>query len=180
MNGPVDNGENIKGSDVKSLRGGIILEEASLKIGDMAPDFSLAATTTEKITLSDYRGKKNIVAAFYGMDFTPGWIKEISSWKEDYQRFEQLNAEVLAISVDHIPSHRVFAASMGTLPYPLLSDWHKQTVKSYKVFNEKGEVAIRSVFVVNKDGVITYINTSFKADKKEDYEAVFNELEKIR
>ncbi len=85
----------------------------------------------------------------------------------------------MPISVDHIHSHRVFAASMGTLPYPLLSDWHKQTVKDYKVFNEKGETAIRSVFVINKDGIITYLNTSFKADNREDYEAVFNELEKL-
>jgi peroxiredoxin len=68
---------------------------------------------------------------------------------------------------------------MGTLPYPLLSDWHKQTVKRYNVFNEKGETAIRSVFVVNKDGIITYLNTSFKADKNEDYEAVFSELEML-
>jgi peroxiredoxin len=68
---------------------------------------------------------------------------------------------------------------MGTLPYPLASDWRRQTIKDYKVFNEKGEVAIRSVFVINKDGIITYINTSFKADKQEDYEAVFSELEKL-
>jgi peroxiredoxin len=86
---------------------------------------------------------------------------------------------VLAISVDHIHSHRVFAASMGTLPYPLLSDWHKKTVKDYHVYNAKGEVAKRSVFVVDKNGVITYLNTSFKADKREDYEAVFSELEKL-
>ena len=85
----------------------------------------------------------------------------------------------MPISVDHIHSHRVFAASMGTLPYPLLSDWHKQTVKDYKVFNEKGETAIRSVFVVNKEGILTYINTAFKADKKEHYEAVFTELENL-
>jgi peroxiredoxin len=86
---------------------------------------------------------------------------------------------VIGISADHIHSHRVFAASMGTLPYPLASDWQRQTIKAYKVYNEKGGVAIRSVFVVNRDGVITYINTSFKADKKEDYEAVFSELEKL-
>lgn len=91
-----------------------------------------------------------------------------------------MGAEVLAISVDHIHSHRVFAASMGTLPYPLLSDWFKQTTKEYRVFNEKGEVAIRSVFVVNKEGIISYINTNFKADKKEDYETVFSELEKLK
>jgi peroxiredoxin len=46
--------------------------ETALRIGDIAPDFSLPATTKEKITLSEYRGKKNIVVAFYGMDFTPG------------------------------------------------------------------------------------------------------------
>ncbi|MBT2725776.1 redoxin domain-containing protein [Bacillus sp. ISL-75] len=46
--------------------------EALLNIGEMAPDFSLTTTTKEKIALSDYRGKKNIVVAFYGMDFTPG------------------------------------------------------------------------------------------------------------
>jgi peroxiredoxin len=86
---------------------------------------------------------------------------------------------VLAISVDHIHSHNVFAASLGSLPYPLLSDWHKQTVKSYMVFNEKGETALRSVFIVNKNGVLSYINTSFKADKQADYDAVFSELEKL-
>jgi alkyl hydroperoxide reductase subunit AhpC len=68
---------------------------------------------------------------------------------------------------------------MGTLPYPLVSDWQRQTIKDYLVYNEKGGVAIRSVFIVNKEGVITYINTSFKADKKEDYEAVFSELGKL-
>jgi peroxiredoxin len=153
--------------------------EATLNIGEMAPDFSLPATTKDQITLSDYNGSKNVLIAFYGMDFTPGWIKEITSWKEDYKRFQQLDAEVLAISVDHIHAHKVFAASLGTLPYPLVADWHKQTVKNYKVFNEKGEVAIRSVFVVDKNGKISYINTSFKADKEEDYEAVFSELEKL-
>lgn len=53
------------------IRGGMIME-MSLKIGDRAPEFSLAATTKEKIALSDYLGEKNIVIAFYGMDFTPG------------------------------------------------------------------------------------------------------------
>ena len=153
--------------------------EPSLKIGDVAPDFSLTATTKEKIALSDYRGEKNVVVAFYPLDFTPGWIKEITSWKEDYKKFGQLDAEVLAISVDHIYSHNVFAASLGTLPYPLLSDWHQQTVKGYNVLNKEKETAIRSVFVVDKEGVITFINTEFKAQKKEDYEAVFAELEKL-
>lgn len=52
-------------------RGGVILEE-TLKVGDTAPDFSLPATTKDPLSLSDYRGKTNVVVAFYGMDFTPG------------------------------------------------------------------------------------------------------------
>jgi peroxiredoxin len=57
--------------DIISGKGGVILE-ATLNVGDTAPDFSLPATTTDPLTLSDYRGKKNVVVAFYGMDFTPG------------------------------------------------------------------------------------------------------------
>lgn len=68
---------------------------------------------------------------------------------------------------------------MGTLPYPLLSDWHKQTSQSYQVFNAKGETATRSVFVVNKEGILSYMNTTFKADNQQDYQAVFIELEKL-
>ncbi len=53
------------------MEGGILLE-AALKIGDKAPEFSLEATTSEKLSLSEYLGKKNVLVAFYGMDFTPG------------------------------------------------------------------------------------------------------------
>ncbi|MBU9711522.1 redoxin domain-containing protein [Bacillus tamaricis] len=90
-----------------------------------------------------------------------------------------MDSEVLAISVDHIYAHNVFAASLGTLPYPLLSDWHKETAKKYNVFHEKNETAIRSVFVVNKEGQLAFRNTSFDAQKKEDYNEVFSELEKL-
>jgi peroxiredoxin len=57
--------------DFLCSEGGMILE-TTLKVGDIAPEFSLPATTKEKISLSDYRGSKNVVVAFYGMDFTPG------------------------------------------------------------------------------------------------------------
>ncbi len=54
------------------LSKGEVILEATLKVGDVAPDFSLPATTTDPLALADYRGKKNVVVAFYGMDFTPG------------------------------------------------------------------------------------------------------------
>lgn len=89
---------------------------------------------------------------------------------------QELDTEVLAVSVDHIYSHNVFAASLGTLPYPLLSDWHKQTVKDYGVLNEKDETAVRSVFVINKEGKVVFKNTHFKADQHDDYNECFQAL----
>jgi peroxiredoxin len=73
----------------------------------------------------------------------------------------------------------VFSASLGTLPYALLSDWHKETVKKYNVFDAEKEIAIRSVFVVDKEGKITFMNTKFDAHNKNHYQEVFTELEKI-
>jgi peroxiredoxin len=85
----------------------------------------------------------------------------------------------LAISADHIYSHNVFSASLGMLPYPLLSDWHKQTIKAYNVFNEEKEIAKRSVFLVNQEGVIVFKNTEFAANNRAHYEEVFAEMEKL-
>lgn len=84
----------------------------------------------------------------------------------------QTGTEILAISVDQIYSHNVFAASLGTLPYPLLSDWHQTAVNEYGVFNEKDEVAIRSCFLVDKKGEIVLQNKEFNANQPDDYEQI--------
>jgi alkyl hydroperoxide reductase subunit AhpC len=81
--------------------------------------------------------------------------------------------------VDHIYAHNVFAASLGTLPYPLLSDWHKKTVKDYFVFNEKNETAIRSLFLVDKEGILRFSNISFDANQRDQYEQIFSECKKL-
>jgi peroxiredoxin len=83
------------------------------------------------------------------------------------------------VSVDHIYSHNVFEASLGTLPYPLLSDWFKETARAYGVLNEEDLTAKRSVFIINKNGDIVYKNTAFKADVHEDYEACIRKLEEL-
>ena len=150
-----------------------------LEIGTNAPDFHLSSTRKKKISLEDYKGKKNVLLAFFPLDFTPGWIKELTSWKEDYKRFEKLDTEVLAISVDHIYAHNVFDASLGMLPYPLLSDWHKETARKYGVLNEENLTAERSVFIINKQGDLIYKNTKFDAKAQGDYDECFQEIEQL-
>jgi alkyl hydroperoxide reductase subunit AhpC len=84
---------------------------------------------------------------------------------------------VLAISVDHIYSHNVFSASLGTLPYPLLADWHKKVTKAYGVLNEENGTANRSCFVIDKNGIIQYCNHKFDANETIQYEEVFKACE---
>jgi alkyl hydroperoxide reductase subunit AhpC len=74
----------------------------------------------------------------------------------------------------------VFAAALGTLPYPLLADWHKKTVKAFGILNEKDGTAIRSCFVVDKEGILRYCNTKFDANKQVMYEEVFSACEECK
>ncbi|TYS01295.1 redoxin domain-containing protein [Rossellomorea vietnamensis] len=106
-------------------------------------------------------------------------MTELSSWKEDYEEIKNTDTEILAIGVDHIFSHNVFEASLGTLPYPLLSDWHKETVKKYGVFHEKDEVAVRSCFLIDKNGEIVYKDIDFNPRERVVYEGLLKECGKL-
>lgn len=75
--------------------------------------------------------------------------------------------------MDHIYAHNVFAASLGTLPYPLLSDWFKTTAEDYGVLNKENLTAERSVFLIDKEGIIRYKNTEFDANDRDQYLEVF-------
>jgi peroxiredoxin len=88
----------------------------------------------------------------------------------------ELQCEVIAISVDHIYAHNVFNASLGMLPYPLASDWYKKTCKDYGVYDEQKQVAKRSVFLIDKKGIIRFVNKQFDANKADDYAEVFKQL----
>lgn len=76
--------------------------------------------------------------------------------------------------MDHIYSQNVFEASLGTLPYPLLADWHKTTVKKYYVFNQEDKIAIRSCFLIDKNGIIIYANPAFDPNNKDNYEEIIS------
>lgn len=86
---------------------------------------------------------------------------------------------MLAISVDSIHSHRIYQSSLGSLPFPLLSDWFKEAVKMYGVFNEEKHIGKRSTFVVDKEGILQFVNTSFDARDQSHYDEVLTVLEKL-
>jgi len=126
----------------------------ALKVGDLAPDFTLPATLQDSITLSQYRGRKNVVLAFYPFDWSPVCSLQLPGIQESLPKFKELNAEVLGISVDSLHSHKAFAENLE-LEFPLLADFDKQVCQSYGVLREGG-FAERALFVVDKQGIIRY------------------------
>lgn len=103
----------------------------------------------------------------------------MTSWKEAYGRIQRASAEVVAISGDSIHSHRKFAQELGGLPYPMLADYKKQVIQSYGIHNPENGAARRSVFIVDKNGVVRYKNTAFNAAEKSQYEEVLAALEAL-
>lgn len=87
---------------------------------------------------------------------------------------------MLAVSVDHIYALNVFTASLGMLPYPLLSDWHQNWAEAYGIRDPKMEVAKRSVFVIDKRGIVRYQNLEFKAQETDNYEETIHQLELLQ
>ncbi len=131
----------------------------ALSVGTQAPDFTLPSKPGETVTLSQYRGK-NVVLLFYPAAFTGVCTKEMCTVAEDFGSSQALDAEVLAISVDTPWVVTKFAAE-SKATFPFLSDFNKTVIEAYDVlrrdfaFGMKG-VAERAVFVVNREGAITY------------------------
>lgn len=132
-----------------------------LKPGDMAPDFTLPSTVGDKVTLSDYRGKKNVLLLFYPLDFSPTCSKETKECAEMLPGKGSDDIEVLGISVDSLWTHKAFAPHNG-ITYPLLADFHPkgEVSKSYGVYLEDRGFSARTAFVVGKDGKIREVVAS--------------------
>jgi len=130
----------------------------NLKVGDMAPDFTLPQTTDGKpVKLSSFRGQKIVVLAFFPAAFTGGCTKEMSAYQLNLDKFTGADTQVFGISTDNTPSQREFAKSLNVV-FPLLSDFKtRQVAKDYGVLNEGMGIANRTTFVVDKDGKIQHI-----------------------
>ena len=128
------------------------------KVGDRAPDFELQATGDRQLKLSDFRGQKNVLLAFYPFDWSPTCSLQLPGLQEKLIDFRSLNTEVLGVSIDSRHSHRAFAEHLG-LEFPLLSDFEKKVAQAYGVLREGG-FAERALFVIDTQGVIRYAHVN--------------------
>ncbi len=146
--------------------------EGCLRVGQTAPDFTATAVFDQEfktIKLSDYRGKY-VILFFYPLDFTFVCPTEITAFSDRYAEFSKIGTEVLGVSVDSEFSHLAWIQSdrksggIGDLTYPLVSDIKKEISAAYNVLDPEAGVALRGLFIIDKDGVIqhaTINNLSF-------------------
>lgn len=134
---------------------------STLKVGDMAPDFALPSTQSkDPVSLSSFRGKKNVVLAFFPAAFTGGCTKEMQTYQLGVAKFEGADTQVFGVSTDFTASQRAFAESLK-LSFPLLSDFmDRKVAKEYGVLMPERGLAKRVTFVIDKTGKIAHMEAN--------------------
>lgn len=127
-----------------------------LKPGDPAPAFSGATPDGSATSISDLKGKKNLVLFFYVMDNTPGCTREARAFRDAAVEFEKRNTAIVGVSTNSADSHARFAAN-NELPFPLLADTDAAVAKAYGVLKENGKTAERATFLIDAKGSIRHV-----------------------
>ena len=147
-------------------------------VGSKAPDFTLTNQDRQPVKLSEQRGTP-VVLAFFPAAFSSVCTKELCTFRDSMARLNHARAHVYGISVDTFFTLKAFQEAQG-LTFPLLSDFNKQAIRDYGVFNEemiglKG-IAKRAVFVIDKEGVVRHREVLEDARNEPNYDAVFRTL----
>ncbi len=141
------------------------MTDECLRVGQEAPDFTATAVVDqefETIKLSDYRGKY-VLLFFYPLDFTFVCPTEITAFSDRYKEFESLNTEILGVSVDSEFSHLAWiqtdrkSGGIGDINYPLLSDIKKEISVAYNVLDPEAGIALRGLFIIDREGTIQHL-----------------------
>ena len=151
-----------------------------VKIDQQAPDFTLPSVSGEKISLSQYRGKKNVVLSFVPAAWTPVCSDQWPGYNIAKDIFTQHDTILLGVTVDNIPTLFAWTNQMGQLWFPVLSDFwpHGGVAKKYGVLRSNG-VSERALFVIDKNGIIRYIDVH-DINKRPSLENLATALEKLK
>lgn len=142
-----------------------------VEVGTVAPRFTLPSQSGEMVSLEDFVGRKPVVLYFYPKDDTPGCKREACAFRDDYQQFGGLDAEVVGISSDSVESHRKFAENHD-LPFTLLSDEGGKVRQLYGVRNTFGLLPGRVTYVIDREGVVRHVFSSQLAASRHVEEAL--------
>lgn len=129
----------------------------TLAVGSQAPDFTLKDQDGQPVTLSSFRGEKNVLLVFFPLAFTGICQGELDAVRDNLPNFENDDTVTLAISVGASPTHKIWATESG-FTFPVLSDFwpHGAVAEDYGVFNPNAGIANRGTFVIDREGVVRF------------------------
>jgi len=130
-----------------------------VKVGSVAPDFTLPSQAGEMVSLEDFFGRKPVVLFFYPKDDSPGCTREVCVFRDNFEEFGKLDAEVIGISSDSVESHKRFAVEHD-LSFTLLSDEGGNIRRLYGVPKTFGLFPGRVTYVIDREGVVRHVFAS--------------------
>jgi len=136
-------------------------------VGEPAPAFTLPSTSGTDVSLAQFRGKSNVLLAFFPLAFTSTCTAEMCSFTEDLARFEGAGAVILPISVDSVPALREFKAK-EQLTVDLLSDFKREVCRAYGTLLEDKFFSRRAYFLIDKQGVLRWSHTEAELGHRRD------------
>jgi mycoredoxin-dependent peroxiredoxin len=138
------------------------------QVGSEAPDFTLRDQNNEEVTLSSFRGTRNVLVVFYPFAFSGICTGELCAVRDDIGAFQNDDVQILAVSVDHPFALKAWAQA-EKYDFPLLSDFwpHGAVAKEYGVFEESRGMAVRGTFLVDKSGVIRFAEVNAPGEARD-------------
>lgn len=148
-----------------------------VRVGEDAPDFVLPDQENVEFRLSEWRGKRPVVLLFYPLDWSPVCTEENKCWTRDLAALGR-KAELAAVSVDSLWSHRAFAKSLG-LKHRLLSDMQRSVSKAYGLLIEPLNFSQRATVVVDKEGKVAWFKVQHNPSEPRNQSEILEILEKL-
>src|ERR1700678_200411 len=151
----------------------------AISVGAAAPDFTLKDQSQKEVKLSEFQGKKNVVIVFYPLDWSPVCTNEHICLVNDMKRFEELDAQVLGVSVDSAWSHKAFAEKMG-IKYPLLADFQPRgaVAEKYGLYLADKGITARATVIVDKTGKVVWFKQQ-EIPQARDNKTILEQLKKL-
>ncbi len=153
--------------------------ERALAAGALAPDFTADSTSGRSVTLSDFRGRSNVLLAFFPLAFTSTCTAELCDFSADFDQFMTSGVIVLPISVDSVPTLKEFKAKHG-MRVDLVSDFKRDISRAYGVLLPDRFYSNRAYFLIGKDGRVAWRHVEASPGDKRSNREILDRIAELR
>jgi peroxiredoxin len=148
------------------------------RIGEQAPDFTLPSTSGSPVTLSSWRGKNNVMLAFFPLAFTSVCSHEMCEIYENIDSFRSASTKIYGVSVDSVPTLREFQYKNG-MQTEILSDFKREVSRLYGVLDEERYFSRRAYFLIDKQGVLRWSHVEADIGQKRSLSELFDQIARL-